>query len=94
MKGLCHFCFNSNVDLTITKGKVWCDPCQERNLPWPLLKKEKKVSMEFSETALLTLPERTKHLNQVMADLAEINFAKMQRNERLSEPLIDRLDDT
>jgi hypothetical protein len=95
MKGLCHFCFKSNVNLSITRGKVWCDTCKDRNVPWPEKEtKKEKETLNFSEAAIATLPERTKHLEQVMADLKEKWFGEMMDRERLSEPLIDRIHDT
>jgi hypothetical protein len=93
MKGLCHFCFSSNVDLSIYRGKVWCDECKERDLPWPRVKERTDI-MKPTDAAIETLPERTKHINQIMADLDEKHFAEYMDRERLSEPLIDRIHDT
>ena len=30
MKGLCHNCYTSNVDLVISKGEMICMPCFEK----------------------------------------------------------------
>jgi len=30
MRGLCHACFRSNVDLVISKGNILCQECFEK----------------------------------------------------------------
>jgi len=31
MRGLCHICFRSNVELIILKGHILCQDCFEKN---------------------------------------------------------------
>jgi len=31
MKGLCHACLKSNIDVEIIHGKITCQDCQQKN---------------------------------------------------------------
>lgn len=93
MKGLCHFCFKTNANLFITKGKVQCENCKNGNVPEKKEKKE-EVKLPFEDLPQGTVEERARSLEMIMADLNEKNFARYLKNERISEPLIDRIHET
>lgn len=95
MKGLCHVCQISNVEVSITKGKIHCAHCKNRQEPH-LVKDvpDYKPFLKFEDLPQGTEQERKDHIEQVMADLKEQWFARDMRNERISEPLIDRIHDT
>lgn len=31
MKGLCHSCFRSGIDLIVSKGEIICQDCYDKN---------------------------------------------------------------
>lgn len=95
MIGLCDFCFASNVEVTTHKGKIRCRSCTSK----PIKKlmedpPDYKPVLQFENLPRGTLKERTEHIERVMADLNEKWFARYLKNERISEPLIDRIHDT
>jgi hypothetical protein len=91
MKGLCHNCFKTNVELQIYRGKITCG-CHEKQDP--VISTPKSPMLPFEDLPQSTPEERDRLLNQTMADLKEKWFADFMDRERLSETLIDRIHDT
>lgn len=94
MIGLCHVCLTSGVPLFITKRKIHCVNCKDRDVrSQKEEEKKEEIKLQFEDLPQATLEDRIKHITNVVEDLDEIAFVKWMKNERISEPLIDRLDE-
>ena len=95
MIGLCRVCLTSGVPLFITKRKIHCDNCKDRNVR-PQKEKEKKEEkiLDFETLPQATLEQRLKHIYQVVDESYELEFIKRMKDERIAEPLIDGPDES
>jgi len=94
MKGLCHDCLTTNVDLFITKGKIQCESCKNAPEKEKEKIKEEIRLLDFEDLPQATEQERLNYLEANSADVMERIFIRNFKNDRVSEPLIDRIHDT
>ena len=92
MKGLCHFCNSSNIELSVIKGEIRCIHCVGKKITQT--EKKKLDKLPFEDLPQASEQERLDNIERVSADVMERSFARYIKNERLSEPLIDRIHDT
>ncbi len=96
MRGLCHSCLTSNVELVVSKGNIRCTTCENNGVvsKVPSEYHPGPGKLPFEDLPTATLEERELHANQVASDVFEKKFIKDMINERISEPLIDRIHET
>lgn len=94
MIGLCHVCLTSGVPLFITKHKTHCVNCKDRDVrSQKEEEKKEEIKLQFEDLPQESLEKRIKTITQIVDELQEIAFVKWMKNERISEPLIDRLEE-
>ncbi len=95
MIGLCHFCLTSGVEVFVNKQLIRCAKCinhpDVRNM---LDMPDYSPLLEFENLPTGTPEQRRKALEIIVDDLFEKAFVLYCKNERISEPLINRLEDT
>lgn len=95
MIGLCHFCLTSGVEIFVNKQQIRCAKCinhpDVRNM---LDMPDYSPLLEFENLPTGSEEQRRKALEMIVDEIYEKSFVLYCKNERISEPLINRLEDT
>lgn len=95
MIGLCHSCLTSGIEVSVNKEQIRCANCinkpdAEKLIDMP----DYSPLLEFETLPAGSKEERERSLEMIVDELFEKAFVLYCKNERISEPLIDRLEDT